>query len=184
MSTITSTSFDGTSNNALYLGGVVASSFVSAASNTANIGTAVYVVANGNVGFGNSAPANKISVNGTINVTGAVTSGDLADAVGYKGVPQNSQTGAYTLALSDIGKHISITTGGITIPANASVAFPIGATVVIFNNSGSTQTIAITTDTLRQAGSTNTGSRTLAAYGLATVVKVASTVWVVSGNIT
>jgi hypothetical protein len=116
--------------------------------------------------------------------TGGITSANLADAVGYKGLPQNSQTGAYTLALSDMGKHISITTGGVVIPANGSVAFPIGATIVVFNNSGSTQTISITTDTLRQAGTTNTGSRTLAVYGLATLVKVTSTVWVATGNVT
>lgn len=109
-------------------------------------------------------------------------SGTIAtNSVGFRGIPQNAQTGAYVLALTDNGKQISITTGGITIPANASIAFPIGATVVLFNNSGSGQAIAITTDTLRQAGTTNTGSRTLGNYGLCTVVKVASTTWVVSG---
>jgi hypothetical protein len=116
--------------------------------------------------------------------TGGITSPDLADAVGYKGLPQNSQVSAYTLALSDMGKHISITTGGVVIPANASVAFPIGATIVVFNNSGSSQTISITTDTLRLAGTATTGSRTLAQYGLATLVKVTSTVWVATGNVT
>jgi hypothetical protein len=116
-----------------------------------------------------------------ITSTGAITSSNLADAVGYKGLPQNSQTAAYTLALSDMGKHISITTGGVVIPANGSVAFPIGSAVTIFNNSGSNQTISITTDTLRQAGTANTGSRTLAQYGVATVLKVTSTVWVISG---
>lgn len=113
--------------------------------------------------------------------TGGITSSDLADAVGYKGLPQNAQTGAYTLALSDMGKHISITTGGVVIPANASVAFPIGSAITIFNNSGSNQTISITSDTLRQAGTANTGSRTLAQYGVATVMKVTSTVWVITG---
>ena len=116
--------------------------------------------------------------------TGSLTSDNLADAVGYKGIPQNSQSSSYTLALSDIGKHIDITTGGVVIPANGSVAFPIGSTIVIFNDSASTQAISITTDTLRQAGTANVGTRTLAAYGLATVLKVASTVWVVSGNVT
>jgi hypothetical protein len=102
--------------------------------------------------------------------------------LGYRDVPQNAQTGAYALALTDRGKHISITTGGITIPANASVAFPIGSAVTIYNNSSSNQTIAIAgTDTLRWAGTTNTGSRTLSGYGLATVLKVSSTVWVISG---
>lgn len=119
-----------------------------------------------------------------VSSTGVVTSSSLADAVGYKGVPQNSQTATYTLALADMGKHISITTGGVVIPANASVAFPIGSAVTIFNNSGSNQTISITTDTLRQAGTANTGSRTLAQYGVATVLKVTSTVWVITGNVT
>jgi hypothetical protein len=103
------------------------------------------------------------------------------DSIGYRGAPQNAQTAAYQLALTDNGKHISITTGGITIPADSAAAFPIGATVVIFNNSGSSQSIAITTDTLRQAGTTNTGTRTLANYGLATCVKVATTTWVITG---
>lgn len=123
--------------------------------------------------------------NATSNVifsnTGTVTSANLADAVGYKGVPQNSQTTAYTLALTDIGKHISITTGGVVIPANASVAFPIGSAIMVFNNSGSSQNISITTDTLRLAGTATTGTRTLAQYGIASLLKVTSTVWVVSG---
>ena len=104
-----------------------------------------------------------------------------ASAPGFRGLPQNSQTSAYTLALSDIGKHISITTGGVVIPANSSVAFPIGAAIVIFNNSGTSQDISITSDTLRLAGSTLTGTAALAEYGLATCVKVASTTWVISG---
>jgi hypothetical protein len=64
------------------------------------------------------------------------------------------------------------------------VAFPIGSAISIFNNSGSNQTISITTDTLRLAGTATTGSRTLAQYGLATLVKVTSTVWVATGNVT
>ena len=104
-----------------------------------------------------------------------------ASAPGFRGLPQNSQTSAYTLALSDAGKHISITTGGVVIPANSSVAFPIGTAVVIFNNSGTSQDISITSDTLRLAGTTLTGTAALAEYGLATCVKVASTTWVISG---
>ena len=116
--------------------------------------------------------------------TGGITSSDLADAVGYKGVPQNSQTASYTLALSDMGKHISITTGGVVIPANSSVAFPIGSTITIYNNSASAQNISITTDTLRLAGTATSGTRSLAQRGLATCIKVAATEWVVTGNVT
>jgi hypothetical protein len=132
----------------------------------------------GNIRFGNW---NTNTEYFRITSTGGITSADLADAVGYKGVPQNSQTSAYTLALSDIGKHISITTGGVVIPANGSVAFPIGSTVVVYNNSASNQTISITTDTMYLAGTATTGSRTLAQRGLATCVKVAATTWVISG---
>jgi len=113
----------------------------------------------------------------TVTATGTIA----ANTIGYRGLPQNSQTASYTLALADAGKHISITTGGVVIPANSSIAFPVGTAIVVFNDSGSNQTISITTDTLRQAGTANTGSRTLAQYGLATCVKVASTTWVISG---
>ena len=104
-----------------------------------------------------------------------------AAAPGFRGLPQNAQTGAYTLALSDIGKQVSNTTGGWVIPANASVAFPVGAAVVLFNNSGSSQTVSITSDTLRLAGTATTGTRTLAQYGLATCTKVSATTWVITG---
>jgi hypothetical protein len=113
----------------------------------------------------------------TITATGTIA----ADTIGYRGLPQNSKTAAYTLALSDAGKHISITTGGVVIPANSSVVFPIGTTIVVYNDSASNQNISITTDTLRLAGTATTGTRTLAQRGLATCVKVASTTWVISG---
>jgi hypothetical protein len=116
-----------------------------------------------------------------ITSTGGITSADLVDAVGYKGLPQNSQTASYTLALADMGKMVNTTTGGVVIPANASVAFPIGAAISIYNNSASSQTISITTDTIYLAGTATTGSRTLAQRGLATCVKVAATTWAISG---
>ena len=116
-----------------------------------------------------------------IGSLGAITSSDRADALGYKGIPQNARTSAYTPALSDIGKHISITTGGITVPANGAVAFPIGSAITIYNDSASSQSIAITTDTMYLAGTATTGTRTLAQRGLATLVKVGTTTWVISG---
>lgn len=116
----------------------------------------------------------------TISASGTVA----ADTIGFRGLPAVSPAGAYTLVLDDQGRVILLATGGLTIPANASVAFPVGTTIAVYNNSGSTQTIGITTDTLRLAGGESTGTRTLAARGLATLIKVASTEWVVSGNVT
>ena len=106
-----------------------------------------------------------------------------ADSLGYRGLPQVSGGSGYTLVLSDQGKHVTIT-GGVTIPANGSVAFPVGTTIVIYNNSGSAQNISITTDTLRLAGTATIGTRSVAQRGLCTLVKVASTEWVATGNVT
>ena len=107
-----------------------------------------------------------------------------ADTIGFRGLPAVSPAGAYTLVLDDQGRIILLATGGLTIPANGTVAFPIGTTIAVYNNSGSTQTVAITTDTLRLAGGASTGTRTLAIRGLATLVKVAATEWIISGNVT
>lgn len=97
-------------------------------------------------------------------------------------VKNNAQTKAYTLALTDRGKSIDVSTGGITItiPLNATVAFPIGTVVSVTNLASTAITIA-TSATLRQAGSTNIGSRTLSAYGMATLRKVASDTWFIAG---
>jgi hypothetical protein len=86
--------------------------------------------------------------------------------------------------LADAGKLITITTGGVTIPANVVAPLPIGTTVVIYNNSAAAQNIAITTDTLRLAGTATTGTRALAQRGFATLVKVAAAEWVAQGNLT
>lgn len=106
--------------------------------------------------------------------------------VGYRDIPQNIQNTAYTFVLSDAGKLVgkdNATAYTYTIPANGTTAFPIGTAITIFNgNATSNITIAITTDTLRLAGTTTTGSRTLAPWGLATIVKISSTVWLISGS--
>lgn len=122
-----------------------------------------------------SGASNTITVDGTVSI-------------GYLSIPQNSQSTAYTLVLGDAGKHIlhpsaDTTARTFTIPANASVAYPIGTAITFINQNGAgTVTISITTDTMRLAGAGTTGSRTLAANGIATAIKVASTEWIISGT--
>lgn len=106
--------------------------------------------------------------------------------IGYLEVPQNSQSAAYTAVLADSGKQIfhpstDNNARTFTIPANSSVAYPVG-TVLTFVNMANTVTIAITTDTMYLAGPGTTGSRTLAAYGVATAIKMTSTTWLISGT--
>lgn len=106
--------------------------------------------------------------------------------IGFREIPQNSQSAAYTTVLTDNGKHILHPTADnnartFTIDSNANVAYPIG-TAITFINQINTVTIAITSDTLVLAGTGATGSRTLAANGVATAIKIASTTWMISGT--
>jgi hypothetical protein len=124
---------------------------------------------------------------------GTPTSGQLSnctvdgtDGVGFRNTPVNSQTADYTAVLADAGKTILHAIADdnartFTIPANSSVAYPVG-TVLTFVNLINTVTIAITTDTMYLGNDGATGSRTLAAYGVASAIKVASTTWIISGN--
>lgn len=102
----------------------------------------------------------------------------------YSGLPQTPKAGNYSIALADQNTCISNTGAAAvnTIPANASVAFPIGAAVSWWNNSAGNQSIAITTDSLRWNTPFVTGTRTLASNGFATAVKVAATIWLLTGN--
>jgi hypothetical protein len=112
----------------------------------------------------------------------------VSKLINYVGVaPINSQSTAYTLVLTDRGKVIlhpsaDTTARTFTVPANSSVAFPVGTCITIVNqNAAGVVTIAITTDTMRLAGAGTTGSRTLAANGVATLIKLTSTEWIISG---
>lgn len=107
------------------------------------------------------------------------------NSVGFRGMPTSGDTqgSLITLAAADNGKRVPNTTGGWSIPANASLALPVGFTCVLYNDSGSTQTVAITTDTLRLHGSATTGTRTVAIRGFCTLVKVNTTEWVATGDV-
>jgi hypothetical protein len=130
----------------------------------------------------------ELECNGTggvvINTVADATTASTVKSVGYLGLPQSATTTSGTLAIGDAGKHIYVTTTGqaIAIPDNGSVAYPIGTTLTfIAGPSATTVLIVINTDTLRLAGSSSTGTRTLAANGMATAVKVASTLWYING---
>jgi hypothetical protein len=104
-------------------------------------------------------------------------------------IAQNAQPNNYTLVIGDAGLHIfhdNATPHTYTIPANASVAFAIGTMVTFVNNNGAgALTIAITTDTLRRGdGTAGTGSRTVSADSIASILKTKATEWMIAGTFT
>jgi hypothetical protein len=125
-------------------------------------------------------------VSGTHSVKIADSANTTFNA-GYLELPVSGQATPYTAVLADAGKCLYYNGTGaaaFTIPANASVAYPVGTTLTFVNDAtGATNmTIAITTDTLVMAANGLTGSRTLAQYGRATAHKVTSTRWYISGT--
>lgn len=110
-----------------------------------------------------------------------------AGAVGFRILPANSNSADYTAVAADSGKLLlhpaaDANARTFTIPANASVAYPVGTAITFVNETSQVLSIAITSDTLTLAGTTTTGTRSLAQNGVATALKVASTKWIISGT--
>lgn len=172
-------------------GQVIAGNGLSKSANTLSIDTAITADLTTSQTFTNKTltsptlvtPALWTPVSGNLSNATA----DWTDAVWFRNIPQNSKSAAYTLVLADSGKHIyhpsaDTTARTRTIPANASVAYPIGTAITFVNDTSAwVITIAITTDTLVLAWAGTTGSRTLAANGVATAIKVTSTRRLISG---
>jgi hypothetical protein len=147
---------------------------------TNHTGTTVSVT--GNTTAGNILTAGIMSSTGNATHGNVSATGNIADANGLlRSLPINPQGGAYTLTANDNGNLISITSGNVTVPASV-FASPFGQAVTVYNNSGTTRYITQGAGTtLRLAGTAATGNRTLAQYGLSTIVCVSANTFVVSG---
>lgn len=113
---------------------------------------------------------------------GLPADGTDVDAIGYRGLPQVSFSAATNIIASHNGKtllHPSSDTNNrtLTIQANGTLALEVGFAFEVINDSANDVTLAITTDTLVQAGSGTTGSITIPQYGTCFVRKIASTRW-------
>ena len=142
---------------------------------------------NGNTSYSWNFYANAtMSAPGDITTTGNISGNVSGYAIGYRDIPQVTLSANATAALTDAGKHFYSTTAGnlqITIPDNANVAYPTGAALTVVVNAAGNVLIAQGTGvSLYMAGSSTTGNRTVGAYGLATVMKVATNTWVISGT--
>lgn len=93
------------------------------------------------------------------------------------------QTASYTLVSGDRSKVIEMNVGSantVTVPTNASVAFPIGTQITIIQYGAGQTTIAGSGVTFR---STNNWLKINAQYGSATIIKVGTDEWYVVGNL-
>lgn len=128
------------------------------------------------------------ATSGLLKKTAANTWSLDTTSYGYLNVPQvggAAKTSSYTAVLGDAGSMITMNGASLTatIPANSSVAFPVGTVLTFVNIYAGNLSIAITTDTMTLVNTASTtGTRALAQNGIATAVKVSSTSWIISGS--
>lgn len=137
-----------------------------------------------NIGY---TPANKAGDTFTGDVVLASAPASLSiTSAGFRGIPINTQDADYTLVIGDAGKmirHTDTTARAYTIPPNSSVAFPVGTTVAVRNvGTGAVTLTQGAGVSIRIAGASTTGNKTVAQWGLCTIVKEDTDVWVATGT--
>lgn len=101
-------------------------------------------------------------------------------------IPINAQTGtAYTLVAADRGLMVKMNNASIntlTVPTNATVAFPVGTEIVVMQEGAGQTSIAGSGGvTINSPGG---ALKLRLQYSLATLIKTATNTWVLSGDIT
>ena len=118
-------------------------------------------------------------VNADINASAAIDLGKLADAT------IDEKSASYTLALTDKNKFIKMsvtsTANTVTVPTNASVAFPIGSQIhIIQYGTGKTQVIPVSGTVILYA---TPGAYLRAQYSSATLLKCDTNIWMLMGDL-
>jgi len=134
----------------------------------------------GNVTGGN------ILTGGLISATGNISGNTAGFAIGYRDIPQVAFTANTTLAATDAGKHYYstlATANTLTIANNTSVSWAVGTAITVVNRGSGNITIAQGTGvSLYLAGNSSAGNRTIATYGMATLLNVEANVWMINGS--
>lgn len=126
-----------------------------------------YVAPGGALGTPSSGTLSSCTVDGT-------------NGVGYINAPQSTNT---TVAATDAGKHIYFTGGStatLTVNTNATTPLATGTVILVVNDNSGNLTISGAGVTFQLANGA-TGNRTVATKGMATMLKVATDTWYVSG---
>jgi hypothetical protein len=91
----------------------------------------------------------------------------------------NAQTGtSYTLVLADAGKQVTMTNASastLTVPPNASIAFDIGVRIQVIQLGAGAVTLTAGAGVTISSLAT---SLTMAQYQVATLIKIATDIWV------
>lgn len=161
-------------------GWLAAKAALAGAAFTGNVSTTGTLSATGNL----STSAN-LSVTGTTALTGNTTIGGSVTVTGtvVSHVTTNAQSASYTLVLSDDGKVIEVNNSlanTVTIPLNATVAFPIG-TVITILQTGVGQTTIVGASGVTLNGSPGTKLR--AQWSSGQLLKRATDTWVILGDL-
>jgi len=122
---------------------------------------------------------------GNISTAGNISGNTAGYAIGYRDIPQVAFTGNATIATTDAGKHFYSTQSTdyiLTIANNASQGFATGAAITVINQGTGNITLAQGSGvTLYLTGNATSGNRTVSTFGMATLIKVATDTWFVSG---
>lgn len=162
----------GTTSNALTMnsggsGDASGTTFDGSAARTISYNTIGAVPLNGALGTPSSGTLSSCTVDGT-------------NGVGYINAPQSTNT---TVAATDAGKHIYFTGGStatLTVSTNATTPLATGTVILVVNDNSGNLTISGAGVTFQLANGA-TGNRTVATKGMATLLKVATDTWYVSG---
>lgn len=131
-------------------------------------------------GAGVTAISSGVIVDADVSATAAISRGKIAD------MSIDTKTGNYTLVLTDANKLIEMnltsTANTVSVPTNASVAFPIGTQINITQyGTGKTQIVAVTSGTTSVRSTP--GSYLRDQYSSATLIKRATDEWYLIGDL-
>ncbi len=119
-----------------------------------------------------------------ITSTGNLTStGTISDSIGpLRRLGVNGQSGAYAFVVGDAGKIIRSSGSGSALTLNQNI-FTAGDMISVFNiSSGNNTVVQGTGVTLYNTADAATGTRTIAAKGMCTIVCTASNEFAISGS--
>lgn len=118
----------------------------------------------------------------SIDLNGTTIDGTTSSST----VTLNAQTGtSYTLVLADAGKKVTMANASsnvLTIPTNASVAFPVGTILGVSQTGAGVTSITGDTGVTVNGVSASTGA-IAAAYSGVTLTKLATDTWLAEGNV-